>query len=581
MKQVVLAKLPNSIQFLGTFDTTNYEKWWKSEPLPDGATSIPAEITQNEWCYGQYHMAAVRMADGTYSLYRSTDYGKTWSEAKNFPGQIYTLTRIDYGWMLLNTPAGWYQSTNTGRTWTLISTGAPGCKTVVNIGENILIGHSGEKIYRSEDTGVTWSQVQDCHLLSVMPWHATYHYTIYNTADCYPALAGVNNRVLAGAGPYLIASDDGGQNWTIFYSPFNNFGWFCDDELDYYTQQQSRCLQLIWTGGTSATPEDNTFMARMYNPITGVVRHYYSGNIADWFSAITHPTWTDRNLYGGGLRWASRFDQPFSGYYNGKMTAYETMVQNTSTTQSLVYSSQMEYNPTTGGNSTSPKFSDDGGLTWEDLDPNLFKVYIGDPDTSTDYTYGGAFVSENYTKTVWVGFPCHNEGHYLSTGYIQRGISLDMDMLSYTTRTKSWSIDTIIKAIKQGTYDMDALVMLCLDKSYAPDALIKRIGNKGYSSWTTVMRKPDFGQAFDAVIVQRRTRGFSSDVWLKDTFRYGVSNDVLVRGPVENTYDMNLILVTSHVDEWGVKMEREMPQYPLQEWPQLQYEVKDSRKGDV
>jgi hypothetical protein len=574
MRQVVLVKLPNSTQFLGTFDTTNYVDWWKSEPMPGNV----AEITQNEWCYGQYHLATCRMNDSTYSVFRSADFGKTWTEIKNFAGQIYTLTRIDYGWMLLNTTTGWYTSTDTGLTWTLISTGAPGCKTVINIEGNVLIGHTGDKIYRSADTGVTWTQVQDCHLLSVMPIHETYHYTIYNSADCYPALAGVNNRVLAGAGPYLLSSDDTGQNWTLFYSPFNNFGWFCDDELDYYTQSRCRCLQLTWTGGTSSVPEDNTFMARIYNPVTGMVRHYYSGYIANWFSATKHPDWADRNLYGGGLRWSSRFDQGFSGYYNGKMVAYATMIQNTNTIESLIYSSQMQYNPTTGGNSTSPKISEDGGLTWLDLDPNQFKVYEGDPDTSTTYTYGGSFVSENYTKTVWVGYPCHNSGYYTSSGYIQRGISLDEDLRLLKTRTNTIAPDVVIKKIQTKTYDPDVVLLLSTNKTYTPDVVIKQIVNHVYPSWTTIQRRPDFGQAFDMVSVLRLTKGIPYSAYLRDTFYYGIFHNVLIRGPVESEFAMNIILVESHVDEWGVKIEQVTPQYLLQEWPQLQYEVMDTRE---
>jgi hypothetical protein len=558
MIPVVLVKLPNNIQFLGTFETTNYAEWWKSNALPG-----PIDyIVSNEWCYGSAHLCTVKMLDGSYSIYRSIDYGMNWAQTFNVASQIYTLTRIDYGWMLINTDNGWYQSTDTGLTWQLISTGAPQCKTVINVEENTLIAHSGRYVYRSPDVGVTWTQVLDCHLLHVHPYHDPVNYVdYYNNVDCYPALAGVNNRVLVGAGPYLVLSDDTGLNWTIPFA-LNQYGWRSDElgNPDGASHPpDGRALQIVFTGGTSAVPETNMFMARFYIPLYGSVRNYYSPD--------------------GGIHWKSRFDQPFSGYTNGALTSYEVIVQGTDNTQVLVYSSQMGFNPISGTNNPSPKYSTDGGNTWTSLNVDSFKVYEGNPDTTKQYEYGGPFVSENFTNTTWVGYPCHNSGHYNSNGFFRRGISEDLDSLIKAIQKYPYTSNMSTYVTQSHGYGTDSVVMVRRFVPINNNMILEAINNKNLYVWGTIKSDTPNSMPSNVEIVQRTDFAWNETMPLMKTFRYIDWTDVLIRGPLETSYGMDTILVVQR--DWGHELERVMPQYPYMDFGTINYEVLDTRKTPI
>jgi hypothetical protein len=570
MKPVVLVRLPNRPQFLGTFDTTNFKDWWKSEPLP----GLVSEIVDNEWCYGQYHLAVAKMQDGTYHIFRSPDYGKTWVDVYTSASEIYTLTRIYYGYMLINNASGWYKSLDTGLHWSLVSTGAPGCKTVINIEENILVAHNGSYIFRSTDVGAHWTTVIDCHLMVVKDYHYGGNRTLYYPYDVYPALAGYNNKVLAGVGPYLLMSDDAGATWITHPSEiYGGWGWAIgctagascigigtnNGASNWNMNNPSkRIIQIVGTKGSS-NADANCFMIRAYIPYSNVVRHYFTNN-SGWGSN-------------------ARFDQPFTGYYNGKLDAYETMVQNTNTTSTIVFSSQSAWNPLTGGYNTSQKYSTDGGWTWNELDVNQYKVYEGDPDTSTAFTYGGPFIEENFTYQVWQGVPCHNSGKWVSSGYYRRGISLDNDLIVYHNPTINIKPDIVMKLVPDEDYTMDMVTYITKNTNVTMRPTMRTMLEHQYPTWGTIKANIAHSMPSELMLVQRRNYSIPYGMPLQKAFDFQDWNDVLILGPVESTYGMNIVLVAEH--DWSVRFEKYMPQYPYMDFPQLDYDVLDTRKTPV
>ena len=117
MRPVTLSIVENRNFILGTFDTSGFQTWWKSLPFP-GDIDYIKDITH---VYGQYHVCIVKMSNGTHSIYRTHDSGKTWVQVYNTPDIIYSITQIDYGWVLASTSTGWLESTlDSGFTWTKI-----------------------------------------------------------------------------------------------------------------------------------------------------------------------------------------------------------------------------------------------------------------------------------------------------------------------------------------------------------------------------------------------------------------------------------------------------------------------------
>jgi len=148
MQPAVLSVVDGKNFLLGTFDTTGFQNWWKSETFPGEVESIQRPLH----VYGQYHVCICKMSNGTYSIYRTKNNGKSWIQVYNTSDIIYTLTLIDYGWIIGSTSVGWIESwQDSGYTWNKISSFAPGCQVVVNIGDDILFAHDGYRIWRSVD----------------------------------------------------------------------------------------------------------------------------------------------------------------------------------------------------------------------------------------------------------------------------------------------------------------------------------------------------------------------------------------------------------------------------------------------
>lgn len=235
MRRVVLTHLPGLNYFIGTFDLTNYQDWWKSAPLPGAIQTIEHAL----WVGGPMHLCLAKMVDGTWSIYLSFDYGVNWQLVKNSAVEIMDIELVTFTWVLYSDANGdWWESTNSGLTWTKVCTAGPVGKAffVLHKGENVIVfNHDGRYIKKSTDIARTWTTVCDLNTVAIVgdDYHDLGSY--YYTGLRVPAINGANGVIHASNGPYLAWSLDNGNEFTTCHS-WDNF-WDSQEQyaLDYET----------------------------------------------------------------------------------------------------------------------------------------------------------------------------------------------------------------------------------------------------------------------------------------------------------------------------------------------------------
>ena len=233
MRRVVLTHLPGLNYFIGTFDLTNYQDWWKSAPLPGAIQTIEHAL----WVGGPMHLCLAKMVDGTWSIYLSFDYGVNWQLVKNSAVEIMDIELVTFTWVLYSDANGdWWESTNSGLTWTKVCTSGPVGRAffVLHKGANVTVfSHDGRYIKKSTDVARTWTTA--CDLNTVEMVGDDYHEALVYTGTRIAAIAGANNVIHASNGPYLASSLDGGASFTTYHS-WDNY-WDSEDQyaLDYET----------------------------------------------------------------------------------------------------------------------------------------------------------------------------------------------------------------------------------------------------------------------------------------------------------------------------------------------------------
>lgn len=563
MKPVIFVKHPNQNRFIGTFDMANLHDWWLSEPLPAGV----AEVVDVDWVYAQYHVCVCRMEDGTYSIIRTKDYGQSWYVVLNLAEIIYSITRIDYGWLLAATESGWYESTRSGLedTWSKVSYQAPGCKTVVNLGENILVAHDGSCVWRSTNVARTWSKTLNCHSLYYKRAHGGYTTQSYS-GSVYPALAGFGEQVMAGAGPHLMFSDDGGQSWTI------PWGWdppgadYCGNTWrgkktcnnssisPYYGS--ARIIQIIHTDYRPRTPgvatsSENSWMIRVYIPQLGVVRCLAT----DYGTALYIPV----------------FDQPFNGYGAGAITAYQVLRPHSDEDDIMVFSSD-----------PSPRYSTDGGWSWAELNPDSFDVYEGDP-TQEISTYVNPFLEEDFADWVWSGSPCHNGGRFIfREGCTRRALSYDCDFVTkgvFEANSKC-DMDTLLARVRESGTNMDVLAKAAFDDGYLMDQVSKKAFDKAYLGHAFIQDTFELGENHDMVLVHRYIWPWEMDILHQKMLSQIWYNDILQQKAISDEFEMAVYLVEDRWDDIVNDIVKTMPQVWKVEPPDVPADVLDSRSED-
>lgn len=245
MRRVVLTHLPGLNYFIGTFDLTNYQDWWKSAPLPGAIQNIEHAL----WVGGPMHLCLAKMVDGTWSIFLSFDYGVNWQLVKNSAVEIMDIELVTFTWILYSDANGdWWESTNSGLDWTKVCTSGPVGMAffVLHKGENVTVfAHDGRYIKKSTDIARTWTTA--CDLNQVVIDADDYREDpIHYTGRRVAAIAGANGTILASNGPWMVRSMDNGNEFTCNHSwdtvwDSNNV----DQVLDFETNKVHSCFPPI------------------------------------------------------------------------------------------------------------------------------------------------------------------------------------------------------------------------------------------------------------------------------------------------------------------------------------------------
>lgn len=571
MRPVALSVVEGRNFILGTFDTTGFQTWWKSLPFPGDVESIE-DVTH---IYGQYHACIVKLGNGTYSIYRTHDSGKTWKEVYNTSDIIYSITRIDYGHVIASTSTGWLESTlDSGLTWTKISSFAPGCKTVINIGDDVLFGHDGSKIWRSYDLGHSWSRV-----LQKSFWFSTgYHdetLTQNFTWDSYahPALAGAGNSVYVGFGPYLNISHDLGEHWFTHLQGWDKFfseykgGWGGSNLFSPF--YNTRILQLEMTDISGLNSDDHVLMARVLDLDTNQVLYAYSG-------ANYH--FEDAPEKGTGYSWQTRFSLPFADENHGIICSYNVLQPGSSEYNKLVMVCSYD-----ASNNAVVMYSTDAGWTWSTLNHNNVSVYEGDPSQEIISGIGQYVFDEEYwTKATWVGSPCHNEGKWVyEYNKTIRGLSWDTDILAIFQKEKSYGMDWSTLIEKDKEYEVDLLCEKLHDTTINSSILLKATTIKSMIASGYLKTYFDKSGNIDIILAERIPKNLPSDLLMQKPIETFFTVRMNQKDTAQKSCDFVMKLVDNHVDEIMTSINRYTPQAPDVRYPSIPYVPFDSRDQEV
>lgn len=153
---------------------------------------------------------------GTYktgalgAIYRSTDYGQTWTLVKGPTYPVYALVYLGNGVALAGTSNGQvFRSTNYGATWAVLSTTQAIISMIFLENDIMLMGMNGfGRIYRSTNSGQSWPSYYQ------LPSDSGYVWALAYLGDGI-VLAGVQSII--GGNPYanIYRSTDYGLTWTL------------------------------------------------------------------------------------------------------------------------------------------------------------------------------------------------------------------------------------------------------------------------------------------------------------------------------------------------------------------------------
>lgn len=568
MRPVTLSIIEGRNFILGTFDTSGFQTWWKSLPFPGNIESIE-DITH---VYGQYHVCIVKMKNGTYSIYRTHDSGKTWTSVYNTPDIIYSITQIDYGHVIASTSTGWLESTlDSGLTWSKISSFAPGCKTVINISNDVLFGHDGSKIWRSYDIGRTWSKILNKTRWTSIGYHdpSTTKNFSWNSYT-YPALTGVGQTIFAGFGPYLNISEDLGKHWFTHLQGWDQHfatyegGWGGSNLFSPF--YNTRILQLEMTDTSGTTLDQTALMARVLDLDTNQVLYAYSGKKYRFEDKKT------------GFAWKTRFTLPFADDKHGIISSYDVLRPGSSEKDKLVVVCSYDAN-----NNAIVMYSTNNGWTWLTLNYNNVSVYEGDPSQEIISDIGQYIFDEEYwTKSTWTGPPCHNGGKWIiEYNKTVRGLSWDMDILAIFQKNKAYSMIYSTLNEKDKEYTVDMLSKKLHTKILNPDILLKKTTIRSMIASGYLKKYFDKSSSIDTILADRQIKDLTSDILVQKANEAIFNVRMNQKDTAEKSCDFVMKLVEDHVDEIMTSINRYTLQAPDIRYPSVPYVPFDSRDQEV
>jgi len=583
MTPVALVSLPNLPYLLGTFDTTKFREWWRSNAFPDDLENIKKGFH----IYGRTHLALAKRKDGRWAVYRSKNYGIDWERVflAAVGETIYDIVLITFGRAILNTSLGFYETVNAGTTWNLVLglPSAPNAPAFYNIGNgDILMCTDGRYIWRSTNIARSWTRILD--MQTIMHVDAKNYVGRY-TGPSIPCIAGANGRVIVAHGPFILMSENAGLSFA--YVP--NWDWSSaagpasllppqavvhNRMWDMTTNPGFLISQLLISSVDGTSGEDVVFILKLNDvrPVSG-----FTDLFAWTFKSFTSGTKTG-SVVGINTWWKPVFQQylmPKEGECN--ITSYDVAVMGQSSNDKLMFSAQTRIDPLTGNPIPSLKFSTDGGATWTDID--IGKIKIGDP--SGGGIYGGSMMDENFVKITWVAASCNNYGWYHSTElYRKQCQSYEMDLniqgpktvtMDYMLdaqigkgHTKSQEMDAILSADIAAPYNIDYMAEAIHSKSYQLDRNLETLITKEYEVDTINSADTSISDTLDVLIFARA----------KKYYHLGL----LIAGKTSFGYNIDAILVKNRLNERLSGIEREIVQFLDIDVPSIPYAPLDSRK---
>ena len=555
MRPVVLSTIENRNFILGSFDIPNLQIWWKSLPFNGGVEKI-SDITH---VYGQYHVCIVKMIDGTHSIYRTHDSGKTWAQVYNTPDTIYSITQIDYGWVIASTSTGWLESTlDSGLTWTKISSFAPGCRTVVNVSDNVLFAHDCNYIWRSYDQATTWKKILNVHDFDAS---MGYNWGRKWSGYCPPALDGFDGRLIAGCGPYLIYSDmPVSADMTPASFWYASTQW-CLGELSFTKNLSNiKILQIIITDIRGRTAGSATIMVRLHDIPNNKVLYITSTNC-------------------GTGSFIVQFELPYRGDDIGAISSYQVNKIGTSEKDTLttVTSFDSENHPIL-------LYSTNGGITWKTIITKDIIVYEGNPEQEIPSELGQYIFEEDYLGPIaWITPICHNEGHWIGDeNRIIQGLSWDIDFITKFTPLKNYDALCGIVDIKNSNYNFSILNQKSINNNYTMYMLKNCTNNKDITISSCIEKT--FNKPLNNIdIINAAKINKSTDFNILSLKRIDSVFNMRMnqKDAVEKSCGFVIKLVDDHVEEIMTSINRYTPQAPDVRYPRTPYVPFDSRNQEV
>lgn len=340
MMPLVVTVLPEMNRVVGTFDLDSFESWWISDPFP-GSVETVLDLVR---VHGEYYFALCRMTDGSWTVFRSNNYGRSWSEIWTHPHEIFGFISIDWGWVVFPAADGWYETTTTGNSILKKSDAGPASLPGkgMPVTEDRVLYHSGSKVWATEDRAESW----DLSFDGTSIW----------SGDSSPAIAGGYSLVLAGIGPYLLRSETQGGSWEVARKLTND-----------------RIIREILAINPSAGAAAE-FVVKVELVGQDKFRYY--------------------TVTGRGEVWTPRWDRLYSAGVT--LAGYESTVPVVGGMDYLQFAGGMKFDSVLGRPVPSLKFSRNG-VDWTTID--LEKTHTS-PTTP--------FLVSTYTWKVITGPPCHH-----------------------------------------------------------------------------------------------------------------------------------------------------------------------------
>jgi len=611
---VAIINLPNQPFLLGTFDTTNFQNWWKSKPFPDTIQFIKKGFH----VFGRSHLAIAKRADGLWAIYRSLNYGIDWERVfLAAEGEvIYEAIIIKFGWVIVNTSTGFYESVKAGvvGSWTKISSlpGASATPAFCNAGVgDVLLCTDGRYIWRSTDKARHWTLVCDQASVGTRGWYKTNAelLDIEGFAWTYgspltPAIAGANGEVVCAYGPWITTSEDGGLHWNVgwidvwffhwkncwdgFYKGFEKLSEsggpvFPPRDVIYDRFPKSATSppkfvikQILVSSVNGPSIEDVSYVIRVDDLIpapgeTKLFSRVFYVHHGQYYHPVHDTTWVDDP----GPTFHPKFQQFISPDENlNQLSSYETAILGEPGMDRIVVSAQTTVD--SNGNPTpSLKYSSNGGKDWVTLTVSNLKV----ADENGLPIAGGAFFDDSYAKSIWVCPPCDNYGwwNYIEEERTQcQSYEMDVDIEGENTLTEEQEVDAIVVKIGEKNDSVDSLVEKAQPTPYEIDALSEGIGLKTYSIDRGIEDEVEKTESVDAIASIDNTKDDSVDAILQKNQRFIYKIGVGLHDQNSKTYQVGVKVVRDGLIPRLSRIERLSPQMLDLYLPYVPYNPYDS-----